>query len=299
MRRHFEVAVGDVFGVPLADGRFGAVRVLRQSVQDGRASSLVAVTPWLSKVVPDLDDPIVGELLRRRRGRFDGQHAIAWYTGSPPEGFVYLGRIASGDELALDPKGRYGGEWGAHRASDVIFEEAARRGKLTTIGPSAQERAESGEVDDVAGPVDTVAFWQAIRLIEWDAPDDEGKIAPILDKLASTSAAGIGGFHNTLCSLLYQLDTELCARRIGSYSYGKPGFAPDHFLDVRCAVVANGQIFYESVLADPSRMPSDIEFESLLSVAGDAYLRKTGRPANFLTDKQPETFSNRAGWSSR
>jgi hypothetical protein len=61
-------------------------------------------------------------------------------------------------------------------------------------------------------------------------------------------------------------------------------------------VVANGEEFYQSVLSDPSKMPKDLEFESLLSISREAFLKKTGDDFDYSPGCSYETFSNRDGW---
>ena len=48
-------------------------------------------------------------------------------------------------------------------------------------------------------------------------------------------------------------------------------FSVDEFLYSRCVVVANGKDYYYEVLNNPTKMPKDLEFESLLYIACDAY----------------------------
>jgi hypothetical protein len=50
------------------------------------------------------------------------------------------------------------------------------------------------------------------------------------------------------------------------------------------------------VLGDPEQMPEDMEFESLLYVAGSAYERKTGEEFDFDPPVSFETFMNETGW---
>jgi hypothetical protein len=61
-------------------------------------------------------------------------------------------------------------------------------------------------------------------------------------------------------------------------------------------VVANGRDFYTTVLADPKRFPTEMEFESLLYLARNAYQQRTGTPWDGLTRLSYESFSNLQGW---
>ena len=67
-------------------------------------------------------------------------------------------------------------------------------------------------------------------------------------------------------------------------------------LYVRCCVVANGPVYYEAVLNNPTEMPKDMEFESLLNVSPAAFERKTGEELDHVLDICYESFSNKAGW---
>ena len=63
-----------------------------------------------------------------------------------------------------------------------------------------------------------------------------------------------------------------------------------------CCVIANGQEAYESVLKNPTLMPKDLTFESLLSLASKAYLKKTGKRFDYVATTPIETYSNKIGW---
>ncbi len=61
-------------------------------------------------------------------------------------------------------------------------------------------------------------------------------------------------------------------------------------------MLVNGRETYEAAVKDPTIMFQDAEFEALLSLAGEAYERKTGRELSITTDVSYESFSNKAGW---
>jgi hypothetical protein len=98
--------------------------------------------------------------------------------------------------------------------------------------------------------------------------------------------------------LLFQLDTKAYASNIGKNAYNPDSdyVSADGFLYARCVVVANGRQFYEAVLKDPTKMPKDSEFESLLGLASGAYESKTGEEFDYSTGCSYESFSNLVGW---
>lgn len=151
--------------------------------------------------------------------------------------------------------------------------------------------------------MDEQEFWRIIALFNWKRTgNDEAVLKPAVAALAKHSVEEIAAFEEILSRKLYALDTMAHARNIGDDAYvdDSKHFSVDWFLYARCCVVANGKKFYERVLADPTKFPHDIEFESLLELAATAYEAKTGEEIDgFQTSVSYETFSNRAGWSAK
>ena len=143
-------------------------------------------------------------------------------------------------------------------------------------------------------------FWRIIGLFNWKKlGDDDAVIGPAVRALSQMSEDDIRQFEEILAEKLYALDTLAHASEIGEDSY-QPGkyFSVDEFLYTRACVVANGPKFYEQVLANPTEMPEDAEFEALLSVGRMAWERRTGDDEfDHATDVCYETYSNRAGWA--
>jgi hypothetical protein len=149
--------------------------------------------------------------------------------------------------------------------------------------------------------VDDAAFWGLIDQLDWaNDGDDDRVIKPVVDRLASLADAEIGSFHEILAQKLYDLDGRAWARESGDEIWwGDPDrLSVDGFLYARAAVVARGRPVFEAVLADPTQMPKNAGFESLLYVAANAYERKTGLEWDDLDDTEVsyETFSNDDGW---
>ncbi|HEV8545692.1 MAG TPA: DUF4240 domain-containing protein [Candidatus Limnocylindrales bacterium] len=151
--------------------------------------------------------------------------------------------------------------------------------------------------------MDETTFWDLIAKLDWSREgDDENVVEPVVTALAALPDSAIAAFQNNLASKLYALDGRAWARKSGSgIWWGEPDkLSVDGFLYARLAVVANGRAFYQSVLGDPTAMPKDVEFESLLYVASKAYERKTGLDDDGgldMTDVSFETFSNEDGWA--
>lgn len=124
----------------------------------------------------------------------------------------------------------------------------------------------------------------------------EPVIEPVVRSLAKASVREIKGFEERLAYNLYRLDTKDHARRLTKRASEDP--SADGFLYARCGCVANGKRFYDEVRKEPKRFPKDVEFESLLRIAGDAYERKTGDDFDYDTGCSYESFSNVRAWES-
>jgi hypothetical protein len=144
-------------------------------------------------------------------------------------------------------------------------------------------------------------FWHIISLLDWDETgDDDAVLEPACAALAARSPDDICHFDDILAEKLFGLDTREHARACfageADPDNGNDYISADGFLYSRCVVVANGAGFYASVLADPSRMPQNMEFEALLSLASSAFERKAGKEYGHTTVVSYESFQNAQGW---
>ncbi len=150
------------------------------------------------------------------------------------------------------------------------------------------------------GGMDEEQFWAIINLMDWKSRDSDKILAPAITALSQFSNSDISAFHNILAEKLYALDGQRFAEQLGSNRYSKEGdkhFSVDSFLYARCCVVANSRVFYEKVLQDPTKMPKEFTFESLLYLPREAYKLKTGRDDyDHTPETWYETFSNPEGW---
>lgn len=134
-------------------------------------------------------------------------------------------------------------------------------------------------------------FWQIISLLDWSKLDDnDAVVAPLIAHLSSLPVSFIYQFEDKLSEKLYQLDT-----RSHALKFKKP-LSVDTFLYARACVVANGEKAFQTVLNNPTEMPTDVDFETLLYVASDAYLLKTGKQFEYMPTFSIETYANKQGW---
>ncbi len=148
--------------------------------------------------------------------------------------------------------------------------------------------------------MDDAQFWAIIDLLDWQQEDHEQILAPAVEALSKFSRVDIQAFHDLLNEKLYTLDGQRFAEQLGDNRYTSDEnkhFSVDSFLYSRCGVVANGQNFFETVLHNPSRIPKEFTFESLLYLPNEAWLLKTGNDDyDYFPEIWYETFSNPIGW---
>lgn len=143
-------------------------------------------------------------------------------------------------------------------------------------------------------------FWNAISLLDWNKEgDDEKIIEPLVSFLSEQPIGHIYRFSDILSEKLWQLDTYAHAKIFLDDPEEEGLLSVDDFLYTRCAVVVNGQNYYEKVLANPQLMPSDLTFEPLLYISLKAYKRKTGKNFAPVSAYNYETYSNKKGWQKR
>lgn len=143
-------------------------------------------------------------------------------------------------------------------------------------------------------------FWNVINLLDWRKEDDDEKVVePLVAFLAESPIAHIYRFSDILAEKLWHLDTYAHAKVFLDDPEEEGYLSVDDFLYTRCAVVANGQAYYDKVLDNPALMPIDLTFEPLLYVALKAYKRKTGKNFMPVYAFNYETYSNKNGWQKQ
>jgi uncharacterized protein DUF4240 len=144
-------------------------------------------------------------------------------------------------------------------------------------------------------------FWDLIARFDWSAAgNDDAVIAPTVTALARLTPDAILAFQDHVAARLYALDTKAHASHIGTYAFradNDDAFSEDTFVYARCVVVANGRAAFDHICANPNAMPTDMEFESLLRIAPEAYSVATGRRFDHEPSLSFETYSNQAGWA--
>ena len=125
---------------------------------------------------------------------------------------------------------------------------------------------------------------------------------PAIDALSKMSVDAIYAFDEELSEKLHALDTrahcKACYKGELDPENGDDYISADDFLYSRCVVVANGQEFYAFVLNNPTEMPRDMEFESLLFLAANAFEQNTGDDYEHATLINHESFQNAVGWAA-
>ena len=149
--------------------------------------------------------------------------------------------------------------------------------------------------------MDDDTFWKLISQFDWnETGDDSAVIEPAVRLLATAAVEDIFRFADILAGKLHALDTrkhcKACYAGKLDPDNGDDYISSDDFLYRRCVVVANGRGLFSKVLADPKKMPRDLEFEALLRLAPKAYKRKTGQSFDHISPVSYESFQNKDGW---
>ncbi|MGG4491173.1 DUF4240 domain-containing protein [Metabacillus idriensis] len=292
------VTIGDVYAVNLPNGEYGAIRILDKNDY----SYLLATTPYKGTEIPSIENKILGEILIQNRFFYDNDRALVWVDGKVPKDLVYIGNIPLTKKERKIKCNSFGEKWDTSDGIEVFLEwrwENDRENFEREIREEAERDIE--EFNTIQKPKKMMkdeSFWSIISLLNFNAECDEDIIEPSINELAKMSVRDIKQFEEAVAYKLYLLDTKEHAKNIGEYSYGeeKNYFSADLFLYFRCSVVAKGKEFFESTLSEPKNMPNDDSFESLLSLASDAYRRRTGKEFEYYTGCDYESFSNVEGW---
>lgn len=141
------------------------------------------------------------------------------------------------------------------------------------------------------------AFWAILKKLDWSKTgQNEPVLAPAVQELAKMSLGCIHQFEDLLAKKLWQLDTRKHAlASLDGQDLSQ--LSVDYFLYDRCAVVANGPVFFEKVRSKPAEWPIGTSFSPLLNLASDAFLLKTGREFIHPPKFSYETGSNEKGWA--
>ena len=105
---------GATFSVPLADGRFGACRVLRAEPEKDGGMSLFAATRYVGAKSPDITEPLLASILvmesvgydKAQRIIGDAHPCVCWqrWMAPPPPSFQYLGVVQPAPaEVRMNP----------------------------------------------------------------------------------------------------------------------------------------------------------------------------------------------------
>ena len=142
-------------------------------------------------------------------------------------------------------------------------------------------------------------FFRFTDMLDWSKQgDDDAVLEPLVTFLAKYGDNVIFAFEDKMTELLYALDTYDIAKPM----IGEDGFlSSDGFLYARCTALINGKSYYSAILKGKKKLSDDMEFESILYVPVNAWIRahqKNGENYPHKTRLSYETFSNKAGWEN-
>lgn len=229
---------------------------------------------------------------------------MLWVEGKVPKEVIYIGNIAFSDNERKIFCNSFGGKWDDSVGMEVFLEwrwEHDRENFENEIREE-EKRIQEEFHNNPQKPKKMMkdeTFWSIIFLLDCHENDEEKIIEPAVNALEKMRVKDIKEFEEALSYKLYLLDTKEHAKNTGEYSYNEiiqEHFSADLFLYIRCSVIAEGKEYFDDCLNNPQNMPKDNSFEPLLSIASEAYTRRTGKEFEYITGCDYETFSSAAGW---
>jgi hypothetical protein len=307
---------GDIFITKLDRNFFGAFRVIKTKGKFDFSDYeffIISITSFIDTKKPEINDIRLTQPLIEKRflNLNNSKPSIAIYPQSIFKNkFEYLGNIPI-DDFEKNLKFKIGGKQGLHLigtdGKDFGYEAfyewrwINEKEKFIEEVEEQEFKAQKEYNNRILSPkkmMDDNEFWEIISLLDWQQKYEDKIIEPVIKHLSKLKVSEIKLFEENLTFKLYCLDTKEHAKNIGKNSYidNDSHFSVDFFLYSRCKAVANGKLFYELVLNNPSKMPKDEEFEVLLDLSDIAYELKTKKELDYSTGCDYETFSNKEGW---
>jgi hypothetical protein len=140
-----EVRAGDIFVMPLADGRFGACRVVRVRKDKHSRRALVYASAWVGTAPPDLAEPLLRRILVLTHHSWKNEPEILWVDAPVPGDFTRLGRLPMDDDDAeLEAHGS--GHW-VHFPMQVLMQWRWDHQRATVL---AEEEAQQKQREAAA-----------------------------------------------------------------------------------------------------------------------------------------------------
>jgi hypothetical protein len=133
------VQVGDVFLMPLEDGRHGVCRVLRK--REGEV--LAAASPWVGPAAPALDEPQLRQVLRLTHHSWQDEPCASWMSDPVPATFRRLGVLPpTKEDAALARQGLGQSSW-MHFPGQVLLQWRWDHEREAVLAEERQEEESS------------------------------------------------------------------------------------------------------------------------------------------------------------
>ncbi len=116
-------------------------------------------------------------------------------------------------------------------------------------------------------------FWYIIELFDWQFVGDENKvIKKAVEYLSKKSEDSILLFEQKLRDKLQVLENCLKYEDIDHLDKDIKGLlnSKEVYFNTRCAVLAAGQKYFDSVLSNPMKIKENTEFQSLILISSKA-----------------------------
>ncbi len=129
-------------------------------------------------------------------------------------------------------------------------------------------------------------FWKIIEMMDWHfVGEDENVVKRATAYLSKKSESFIKKFHQMLLQKLRKLQ--------GCQDYFQEERSGESFLFTRCAVIAAGKKYYESVVSNPNKIRENTEFNILTKLCNGAMALKVGEnPVTYSSFKYYSAATN-------
>ena len=203
---------GDVFLMPLSDGRFGVCRVLRENTESERVTHgepyvLVASSSWIGDRAPDLNDKRIRQISLLTHHSWQKQPDLNWVSEPPPDDFQKIGTIepsASDKRKQCLSSGGWSFAYHAlaqwrwdHDREAVLLEEAEEEANKLQYKQSQEYRDTLQRQLEIRDAITLVQLRKKKRFSDWKeyAPD---RVIPVCRAI----------FRETIDSLVALADTR-------------------------------------------------------------------------------------------
>ncbi|WP_445509595.1 DUF4240 domain-containing protein [Rossellomorea marisflavi] len=250
-------------------------------------SYLVYTTAYYDLVPPEIEDARLSHFYYSYDLYTNGLiPTIYWIDGKPGEGYKLIGEVNLKEKSDIKESNMYRGIWKSFLPIHLMKDKEKLAENVYKEEPTVLEADYFEELGEKT-------FWSLIDLID---TNQENPMEVLICHLEKMSIERIYAFEETLSHKLFLLDRP---EHAGVDGESEEYLSPDAFLYARCAVITEGQHYFDQVVKEAAEIDLEWDAEELLEVASEAYSRKTEETFEYVSRFDYETYSNTSAWEKR